>query len=229
MGLIYSADRAGSGLHVIAADTSGSRCQNVKAGDELNLDQAVMIDNGDKGEAYGHEQVVRVSYRGCDRGGVAAAARRPAGCAGSQRTGHSGREADRRRKLSAGAEPPPGAIDKPSVWNMELLGHNDLQGRSAYQPTIVNQDGRFIAYVGHHDNQKPIMNPMTGKAEVNGTSVVDVTDPAKTKLLWRTLPPAVAVAQMTRVCSGDTPPHGVKGKWYLLRPHGNSASRDSTT
>ena len=28
---------------------------------------------------------------------------------------------------------------------------------------------------------------------------------------------------MVRVCSGDTLPHGVKGKWYLLRPYGNSA------
>jgi hypothetical protein len=30
-------------------------------------------------------------------------------------------------------------------------------------------------------------------------------------------------AQMVRVCSGDTLPHGVKGKWYLPRPYGNSA------
>src|SRR5262245_42373542 len=72
-----------------------------------------------------------------------------------------------------GTEPAPGPIDKPSAWNMEVVGHEDLQGRSAYQPTIVNQDGRFIAYVGHHDNQKPIMNPMTGQAEINGTSVVE--------------------------------------------------------
>src|SRR5437870_11117548 len=34
--------------------------------------------------------------------------------------------------------------------DMELVGHDDLQGRSAYQPTIHAQRGRFIAYVGHH-------------------------------------------------------------------------------
>ena len=30
-------------------------------------------------------------------------------------------------------------------------------------------------------------------------------------------------AQMVRVCSGNTLPRGVKGKWYLLRPLGGSA------
>jgi len=120
-----------------------------------------------------------------------------------------------------GTEPAPGPIDKPSTWNMDILGQSDLQGRSAYQPTIVNQDGRFIAYVGHHDNQKPIVNPMTGQAEINGTSVVDVTDPAKTRYLAH-IPSGRGGSQMTRVCSGNVLPHGVKGKWYLLRPHGNS-------
>ena len=48
---------------------------------------------------------------------------------------------------------------------MELVGHNDLQGRSGYQPLIINQDGRQIAYVGHHNNQQPLMNPLSGKVE----------------------------------------------------------------
>src|SRR5688572_650116 len=82
--------------------------------------------------------------------------------------------------LTGGGSPPPNPPapapaprDRASQWNMELVGHNDLQGRSAYQPLIVNQDGRQIAYVGHHNNQKPLMNPLTGKLEVNGTSIVD--------------------------------------------------------
>ena len=133
--------------------------------------------------------------------------------------------------LTGGGSPPPtpapapGASDRASQWNMEVVGHNDLQGRSAYQPIIINQDGRQIAYVGHH-NQKPILNPLTGKVEVNGTSIVDVTDPAKTKYLAH-----IATgedrnsggAQMTRVCSGNTLPRAVKGKWYLLRPLGGRA------
>ena len=137
--------------------------------------------------------------------------------------------------LTGGGAPPPtpepvaGPRDKQSQWNMELAGHNDLQGRSAYQPIIINQDGREIAYVGHHDNDASlglIMNPLTGKMEQNGTSIVDVTDPANTKYLAH-IPSGTdgrtAGAQMVRVCSGSVLPRGVRGKWYLLRPLGGAA------
>ena len=56
--------------------------------------------------------------------------------------------------------------DPPEALNMRLVGHNDLQARTAYQPTIFKQGGRYIAYVGHHggskDNPKP-RNPITGQ------------------------------------------------------------------
>ena len=45
--------------------------------------------------------------------------------------------------------------------NMELVGYNDLQGRSAYQPLVHKQGNRFIAYVGHHGGSA--LNPLTGK------------------------------------------------------------------
>ena len=134
--------------------------------------------------------------------------------------------------LTGGGSPPPvapsatGPRDRASSWNMEAVGHNDLQGRSAYQPLIINQDGRQIAYVGHHNNQKPLLNSLTGKLEVSGTSIVDVTDPAKTKYLAHIATGEdrrTGGAQMVRVCSGNTLPRGVKGKWYLLRPLGGSA------
>ena len=78
-------------------------------------------------------------------------------------------------------EPPPNPPDQQSQWNMELAGYSDLQGRSAYQPIIINENGREIAYVGHHTGAA--MNPLTGAVEPNGTSIVDVTDPAKPKYL----------------------------------------------
>src|SRR5216683_1415392 len=59
--------------------------------------------------------------------------------------------------------------------DMALVGFNDLQGRSAYQPIIQQQGGRFIAYIGHHGGA--VLNPLNGKTEPHGTSVVDVTDP----------------------------------------------------
>src|SRR2546430_2612801 len=42
--------------------------------------------------------------------------------------------------------------------DMELVGHDDLQGRSAYQPTIHQQRGRFVAYVGHHNRKSTRLN-----------------------------------------------------------------------
>src|SRR5579871_2033442 len=123
-------------------------------------------------------------------------------------------------------EPAPNGPDKQSQWNMELAGFSDLQGRSAYQPIIINEDGREIAYVGHHTGNA--MNPLTGVVEPNGTSIVDVTDPAKTKYLAHIPGSAeggeeAGGAQMVRVCRGDVLPHGVRGKWYLLRPLGSKA------
>ena len=120
-------------------------------------------------------------------------------------------------------EPAPQPPNQQSSWNMELVGHSDLQGRSAYQPIIINENGREIAYVGHHTGS--MMNPLTGAVEPNGTSLVDVTDPANPKYLSH-IPGSTAAgeeaggAQMVRVCSGNTLPHGARGKWYLLRPNG---------
>ena len=77
--------------------------------------------------------------------------------------------------------------DPPEASNMRLVGMNDLQARSGYQPTIHKQGDRFIAYIGHHGGTPEVpkpMNPLTGQAEFNGTSIVDVTDPAKPKYLF---------------------------------------------
>ena len=56
--------------------------------------------------------------------------------------------------------------------NMALLGHQDLQGRSAYQPLVHAQGARWIAYIGHHGSN--ILNPLSGQREDSGTSIVDV-------------------------------------------------------
>ncbi|MGH7302631.1 MAG: hypothetical protein ACRELZ_05035, partial [Candidatus Rokuibacteriota bacterium] len=101
--------------------------------------------------------------------------------------------------------------------DMELVGHEDLQGRSAYQPTIHKQNGRFIAYVGHHGGKT--RNPLTGVDEDNGTSILDVTDPARPRYLAHIPGPAGGSeqggAQMARVCDRQN-------KAYLLRTLGNA-------
>ncbi len=79
--------------------------------------------------------------------------------------------------------PPTAAQRSPRASNMELVGYNDLQARSAYQPVVQKQGERWIAYVGHHGGEA--INPQTGKMEPNGTSIVDVTDPKHPKYLFR--------------------------------------------
>ena len=122
---------------------------------------------------------------------------------------------------------PSSAQKQPRKSNMDLVGWNDLQARSAYQPVIQKQGERWIAYVGHHGGEA--MNPQTGKMEPNGTSIVDVTDPKKPKYLVH-LPGEpkdrageFGGASMVRICSGNDLPHGEKGKYYMLRDFGNSA------
>ena len=66
--------------------------------------------------------------------------------------------------------------------NMELVGADALQARSAYQPTIQRQGDRWILYVGHHGGKS--VNPLTGAAEDNGTSILDVTDPRRPRPLF---------------------------------------------
>jgi hypothetical protein len=115
--------------------------------------------------------------------------------------------------------------NKAEKLNMELVGYSDLQGRSAYQPVIHQQGDRWIAYVGHHGDN--LLNPLTGKKEDNGTSILDVTDPRQPKYLAH-IPgqPGLAEAggaQMVRVCDGSQLPKGDKNKVYLLRTFGNQA------
>jgi hypothetical protein len=114
----------------------------------------------------------------------------------------------------------------PEASNMALVGFNDLQGRSAYQPIIQQQDGRFIAYIGHHGGSAH--NSLNGRIEPNGTSIVDVTDPQHPRYLHH-VPGVVSGigeaggAQMVRACAGKDLPKGHPAKTYLLRTVGNQA------
>lgn len=118
----------------------------------------------------------------------------------------------------------------PESMNMRLVGYNDLQGRSAYQPTIHHQNGRYIAYIGHHGGTPTVpmpLNSLTGQPEFNGTSIVDVTDPAHPQYLAH-IPGTPGNyeeggAQMARVCDGSTLPKGDPKKTYLLRVFGGKS------
>ena len=122
------------------------------------------------------------------------------------------------------------AQSRPKSRDMALVGSHDLQARSAYQPVIHNQGGRWIAYIGHHggtpDVPKPV-NSLTGAAEFNGTSIIDVTDPRRPKYLAH-IPGEPGNyeeggAQMVRVCDGKGLPKGDPNAVYMLRTFGNAA------
>src|SRR5262245_12816410 len=114
--------------------------------------------------------------------------------------------------------------------DMALLGTHDLQARSAYQPTIHLQSGRWIAYIGHHGGTQEVpkpLNPLTGAQEFNGTLLLDVTDPHQPKALAH-IPGDAGFAeqggaQMVRVCDGKSLPKGDAGAVYMRRTFGNSA------
>jgi len=83
--------------------------------------------------------------------------------------------------------------------NVRLVGYNDLQGRQSLQVTVKSDPANGSwAYVGltpndrndpqasddAQGNDEPILNPMTGKMEWNGTAIVNIADPANPKFVW---------------------------------------------
>lgn len=118
---------------------------------------------------------------------------------------------------------PAAAAQQAEQRNMRLVGQDDLQARSAYQPVIHRQGDRWIAYVGHHGGSR--FNPLTSQTEQNGTSIVDVTDPSRPGYLHH-IPGAPGEAEaggasMVRVCDGKTLPRADPAATYLLRTLGN--------
>ena len=127
----------------------------------------------------------------------------------------------------------PAADPSDANENMKLVGFDDLQNRSAYQPVVQRYPGnRYILFVGHHalgndpvtGARLPSFNPLTGVNELNGTSIVDVTDPKKPKYLFhlQVANGADGGAQMNRVVPGNAAV-GTPGKMYLLRAYADSA------
>jgi hypothetical protein len=76
--------------------------------------------------------------------------------------------------------------DQPEAMNMRLVGYNDLAGPqrlSAADPQAERSLDRLYRPSRRHNDVPKPMNKLTGQAEFNGTSIVDVTDPAHPKYL----------------------------------------------
>ena len=108
----------------------------------------------------------------------------------------------------------------PQSRNMQLVGHNDLQGRSAYQPEIHRYGDRHILFIGHHSGEA--LNSMTGVIETNGLSILDVSNPSTPALLAH-IPatgPEASGTQHVQLCDGSVLPSGDPDKTYLIRTNG---------
>jgi len=120
---------------------------------------------------------------------------------------------------------------KTDAKGLKQLGWHDLAARTAYQPTIKQQGKRWILYVGHHGGR--MVNPLTGVQEENGTSILDVTNVHKPKLLFH-IPGdkgkeapgrETGGSQMTRVCGGGELSNADPSRFYMLRTFGETGQQ----
>ena len=120
----------------------------------------------------------------------------------------------------AGVAPTAASEDALAPRDLELVGQNDLQARSAYQPIVHAYGERRILFVGHHAGEA--LNPATGYIEKNGLSILDVTDPAAPQFLAH-MPPTGTEAsgtQHVQVCDGSALPSADDSKVYAIRTNG---------
>ena len=95
-----------------------------------------------------------------------------------------------------------------AAHNTRLVGFHDLQGRESLQVTLQDD----WCYVGHLPGFLP--NPLTGREEHSGTSILDVSNPANPRLVWHI--PAAPGANCRAVQMINNPRDG---KPYLARNH----------
>src|SRR5690349_7254974 len=86
---------------------------------------------------------------------------------------------------AAAADPAAGGDD---AKNVRLVGYNDMQGRYALQVTTKSDaaNGNWV-YVGNMTNpglSEGLFNPITKQHEWNGTSILEISDPAHPKYVW---------------------------------------------
>ena len=89
--------------------------------------------------------------------------------------------------------PAPPAAETPSATvddaeHVRLVGYNDMQGRYALQVTTksdaANGNWVYVGNVAGGQAEDGLFNPITKKKEWNGTSILDISDPANPKYVW---------------------------------------------
>ncbi len=105
--------------------------------------------------------------------------------------------------------------------SVDFVGHNDLQGRESLQVTAKGDDanGDWV-YVGHADNTwdgTQRFNPISDQMEWNGTSILNVSDPAQAELVWHIPNTASANSRSTSVVYDYGFDSDPSGRDYLIR------------
>lgn len=109
--------------------------------------------------------------------------------------------------------------EAPTAHNMKLVGWHSLDGRPAYHPHIQQQGSRWILYVSEHVT----INSGTSQAPVyvgprgNGTSILDVTNPANPRLLAH-LPGAAGVGGSLEPDPANSPRSEARSMRVCERP-----------
>jgi hypothetical protein len=123
--------------------------------------------------------------------------------------------------------PPPHGFDEQSIWNMKVVGFNDAQGRpSSDDGWIENQNGRYIVYMTSTGGT--MSNPMTGKTDNSGTSLIDATDPRHPIYLANVPTVTTNGASHVAVCGSNTlntatpSPMLPPNHWYMIRHDGST-------
>ena len=96
-------------------------------------------------------------------------------------------------------------------FRTRLVGFNDLQGREALQIALQGD----WCYVGHLPGKLP--NPLTGKVEDNGTSILDISDPTNPTLVAHIPSAPGANCRAVQVVNNAR-----DGRRYLARNHETS-------
>ncbi|MGE0450266.1 MAG: LVIVD repeat-containing protein [Vicinamibacterales bacterium] len=87
--------------------------------------------------------------------------------------------------------------------NVELVGYNDMQGRYALQVTAksdpANGNWLYVGNVASAGAKEGLFNPITRRREWNGTSILDISDPAHPRYVWHIPNDAAATSRSVSV------------------------------
>ena len=110
--------------------------------------------------------------------------------------------------------------------NMELVGYNDLQARSAYQPDPKTRPALDRL---HRPSWRLQPNPMTGRRKERHVRCrchrpqAAALSGSHSRRAEKGINADSGGAQMVRVCDGSELPHADKSKFYMLRAFGTTA------